>query len=36
MCAWFRFSTDQAALDLSEQFMWGAGLLISPIVYPVG
>ncbi|XP_076462038.1 putative maltase-glucoamylase 2 [Babylonia areolata] len=28
------FSTDQTALDLNEQFMWGAGLLISPIVYP--
>ncbi|XP_076322525.1 lysosomal alpha-glucosidase-like [Tachypleus tridentatus] len=29
---WFQFPKDPKAVDIDEQFLWGSGLMISPIV----
>src|SRR3546814_18150531 len=30
---WFHFYTDSNTYDITEQFMWGDGLLFSPVVH---
>jgi len=31
-----RFYSDEATWDVDKQFLWGPGLLISPVLDPVG
>lgn len=36
LSCWFRFYADEATWSVDQQFLWGPGLLITPVLDPVG